>query len=127
MDRLILPTHINITKAAISVFHSEADRPLSICGRPRLGKGIFGIIIARSRMLPSVRPLMRQRTAAGLYGSSRVKIQITKSVLEALWKALFLPTPSRRLLRHTLLPIALRLCRPDVPTSLGPELDTRRL
>ena len=33
----------------------------------------FGIVIARSRMLPSVRPLMRQRAVAGLYGSSRVR------------------------------------------------------
>ena len=31
----------------------------------------FRICWARSRMLPSVRPLMRQRVAAGLYGSSR--------------------------------------------------------
>ena len=36
------------------------------------------------------------------------RVQITQSVLEALWKALVFPTPSRRLLRHTLLPLALR-------------------
>ena len=29
------------------------------------------MVVARGRMLPSVRPLVRQRAAAGLYGSSR--------------------------------------------------------
>jgi len=33
------------------------------------------------------------------------QVQITRSVLEALWKALVVPAPSRRLLRHTLLPL----------------------
>jgi mannose-6-phosphate isomerase-like protein (cupin superfamily) len=35
------------------------------------------------------------------------RVQITQSVLEAPWKALVFPTPSRRPLRHTLLPLAL--------------------
>ena len=35
------------------------------------------------------------------------RVQITRSVLEAQWKALVVPAPSRRLLRHTLLPLAL--------------------
>src|SRR5215218_10312971 len=38
---------------------------------PFLARGNFRIVVARGRMLPSVRPLVRQRTAAGLYGSSR--------------------------------------------------------
>jgi hypothetical protein len=38
-------------------------------------------------------------------------VQITRSVLEAQWKALVVPAPSRRLLRHTLLPLALTSSR----------------
>src|SRR5262249_39906752 len=34
-------------------------------------------------------------------------VQITHSVLEARWKPLVVPAPSRRLLRHPLLPLAL--------------------
>jgi hypothetical protein len=39
------------------------------------------------------------------------RVQITQSVLQAQWKALVVPAPSRRLLRHTLLPIALTSSR----------------
>src|SRR6516225_4869538 len=39
------------------------------------------------------------------------RVQITRSVLEAQWKALVVPAPSRRLLRHTLLPLALTSSR----------------
>jgi hypothetical protein len=39
------------------------------------------------------------------------RVQITQSVLEAQWKALVVPAPSRRLLRHTLLPLALTSSR----------------
>ena len=39
------------------------------------------------------------------------RVQITQSVLEAQWKALVIPAPSRRLLRHTLLPLALTSSR----------------
>src|SRR3954467_14323971 len=38
---------------------------------PFRARGTFRTVVARGRMLPSVRPLVRQRTAAGLYGSSR--------------------------------------------------------
>src|SRR5215212_4364142 len=38
---------------------------------PFRARGNFRTVVARGRMLPSVRPLVRQRTAAGLYGSSR--------------------------------------------------------
>ena len=34
-------------------------------------RGSVGIVVARSRMLPSVRPVMQRWFAAGLYGSSR--------------------------------------------------------
>jgi hypothetical protein len=50
---------------------ANREGPLTICGRPLLGKENFRIVVARSRMLPSVRPLMRRWSAAGLYGSSR--------------------------------------------------------
>src|SRR6516162_5967943 len=39
------------------------------------------------------------------------RVQITHSVLEAQWKALVVPAPSHRLLRHTLLPLALTSSR----------------
>jgi len=38
---------------------------------PSQARENFRIVVARSRMLPSVRPLMRRWSAAGLYGSSR--------------------------------------------------------
>src|SRR3954453_6735903 len=38
---------------------------------PFRARGNFRTVVARGRMLPSARPLVRQRTAAGLYGSSR--------------------------------------------------------
>ena len=50
--------------------YETGPRPLTISGRPVWAREVFGIVIARSRMLPFVRPLMRQRTAAGLYGIS---------------------------------------------------------
>ena len=51
--------------------HRSREGLLTICGRPLPGKENFRIVVARSRMLPSVRPLMRRWSAAGLYGSSR--------------------------------------------------------
>src|SRR3954454_7568707 len=44
---------------------------------PCRARGNFRTVVARGRILPSVRPLVRQRTAAGLYGSSRTGSQIT--------------------------------------------------
>jgi hypothetical protein len=38
---------------------------------PSQARENFRIVVARSRMLPSVRPLTRRWSAAGLYGSSR--------------------------------------------------------
>jgi hypothetical protein len=65
-----------------------------------------GVVVARGRMLSSVRPLMRQEESRRPVWEFADRIQITQSVLEALWKALVVPAPSRRLLRHTLLPLA---------------------
>ncbi|MDB5422025.1 MAG: hypothetical protein JWR59_1972, partial [Brevundimonas sp.] len=48
-------------------------RPLPICGRPLQRKSDFRESLTRSRMLPSVRPVQRRRTVAGLYGSSRIR------------------------------------------------------
>ena len=66
-----------------------------------------GVVAARGRMLSSVRPLMRQDDSRRPVWEFADRVQITHSVLEAQWKALVVPTPSRRLLRHTLLPLAL--------------------
>src|SRR5215472_12312453 len=57
-----------------------------------------GVVVARGRMLSSVRPLMRQ-------GDSR------RPVWEFADRVQIVPAPSRRLLRHTLLPLALTSSR----------------
>ena len=82
--------------------------PLCICGRAPSRKGKrwgrccawsdAAICPTSGAALSSRRPVWE---FAGL-------VHFTQSVLEALWKALVFPTPSRRLLRHTLLPLALR-------------------
>jgi hypothetical protein len=70
-----------------------------------------GIVAARGRMLSSVRPLMRQEDSRRPVWEFADRVQITQSVLEAQWKALVVPAPSRRLLRHTLRPLALTSSR----------------
>jgi hypothetical protein len=52
-------------------------------------------------MLSSVRPLTRQEDSRRPVWEFADQVQITQSVLEALWKALVVPAPSHRLLRHT--------------------------
>jgi hypothetical protein len=71
-----------------------------------------GVVGARGRMLSSVRPVMRQDERRRPVWEFADRVQITHSVLEAQWKALVVPAPSRRLLRHTLLPLALTSSRP---------------
>src|SRR6516162_4456705 len=66
-----------------------------------------GIVAARGRMLSSVRPWMRQEDSRRPVWEFADQVQITQSVLEAQWKPLVVPAPSRRLLRHTLLPLAI--------------------
>jgi hypothetical protein len=66
-----------------------------------------GIVAARGRMLSSVRPMMRQEDSRRPVWEFADRVQITRSVLEAQWKALVVLVPSRRLLRHTLLSLAL--------------------
>jgi hypothetical protein len=66
-----------------------------------------GIVAAHGRMLSSVRPWMRQEDSRRPVWEFADRVQITQSVLEARWKALVVPVPSRRLLRHTLLPLTL--------------------
>ena len=66
-----------------------------------------GFVVARGRMLSSVRPLMRQEDSRRPVWEFADRVRITQSVLEAQWKALVVPAPSHRLLRHTLLPLAL--------------------
>src|SRR5215468_2549601 len=58
-------------------------------------------------MLSSVRPLTRQEDSRRPVWEFADRVQITHSVLEAQWKALVVPAPSLRVLRHTLLPLAL--------------------
>src|SRR5215831_5952714 len=70
-----------------------------------------GVVAARGRMLSSVRPLMRQDDRRRPVWEFADRVQITQSVLEAQWKALVVPVPSRRLLRHTLLPLPLTSSR----------------
>src|SRR5215471_15552314 len=76
----------------------------------RQGKNV-GVVAAHGRMLSSVRPLMRQEDSRRPVWEFAGRVQITQSVLEAQWKALVIPAPSRRLLRHTLLPLALTSSR----------------
>jgi hypothetical protein len=82
-----------------------------ICGRPLSGKGKRWGRVGRGRMLSSVRPMMRQDDSRRPVWEFADRLQITRSVLEAQWKALVVPAPSRRLLRHTLLPLALTSSR----------------
>src|SRR6516162_4128871 len=70
-----------------------------------------GVVAAHGRMLSSVRPLRRQEDSRRPVWEFADRVQITQSVLEAQWKALVVPAPSRRLLRHTLLPLALAFSR----------------
>ena len=50
-----------------------------------------GIVVARGRMLSSVRPLMRQEHSRRPVWEFADRVQITRSVLEAQWKALVVP------------------------------------
>src|SRR6516162_10451108 len=70
-----------------------------------------GVVVARGRMLSSVRPSMRQEDSRRPVWEFADRVHITQSVLEAQWKALVVPAPSRRLLRHTVLPLALTSSR----------------
>jgi len=70
-----------------------------------------GVVVALGRMLSSVRPVMRQEDSRRPVWEFADRVQITQSVLEAQWKALVVPAPSHRLLRHTLLPLALTSSR----------------
>jgi len=104
-----------------------AIAPLSICGPPLQARENVGIVVARGRMLSSVRPLMRQKDSRRPVWEFADRVQITLSVLEALWKALVVPAPSRRLLRHTLLSLTPTPHGRVQPTLPRPELCRCRL
>src|SRR6516162_4371757 len=70
-----------------------------------------GVVVARGRMLSSVRPWMRQDDSRRPVWQVADRVQITPRVPEARWKALVVPAPSRRLSRHTILPLALTSSR----------------
>ena len=74
----------------------SVDAPLHARENVRLG-------VARGRMLSSVRPWMRHEDSRRPVWEFADQVQITRSVLEAQWKALVIPAPSR----HTLLPLTL--------------------
>ena len=92
------------TQTALSDRFPSVDAPFQ-------ARENVGVVAARGRMLSSVRPLMRQDDSRRPVWEFADRVQITRSVLEAQWKALVVPAPSRRLLRHTLLPLALTSSR----------------
>src|SRR4051812_40001021 len=63
------PHHLNQDRVGVTAPASLIRAPS--VDAPFRARGNFRTVVARGRMLPSVRPLVRQRTAAGLYGSSR--------------------------------------------------------
>jgi hypothetical protein len=96
----------------LSAHRGFGEGQLTICGRPPFyARENVGVVVARGRMLSSVRPVMRQEDSRRPVWEFADRVQITRSVLEAQWKALVVPAPSRRLLRHTLLPLALTSSR----------------
>ena len=97
-------TPSTIRRSAAGSFPTSVDAPFQ-------ARENVGIVAARGRMLSSVRPSMRQEHSRRPVWEFADRVQITQSVLEALWKALVVPVPSRRLLRHTLLPLALTSSR----------------
>jgi hypothetical protein len=72
---------------------------------PSQARENIGIVVARGRMVicPAFAAAEDSRRPVWEFTD---RVQITRSVLEALWKALVVPAPSRRLLRHTLLSLA---------------------
>src|SRR5215831_17150760 len=91
---------------------AEPDDGFPSVDAPFPSKGKRWGRVARGRMLSSVRPLMRQDDSRRPVWEFADRVQITHSVLEAQWKPLVVPAPSRRLLRHTLLPLTLTSSRP---------------
>jgi hypothetical protein len=69
-----------------------------------------GIAEAHGRMLSSVRPLMRQDDSRRPVWEFADRVQITLSVLEALWKALVVPAPSD----HVFQPFPIARTMPDL-------------
>src|SRR4051795_774376 len=55
------PGRVGVSAPASLIHATSVDAPFR-------ARGNFRTVVARGRMLPSVRPLVRQRTAAGLYG-----------------------------------------------------------
>src|SRR6516165_5010417 len=98
--RATIPVLISASPDPVGGRHPSVDAPFQ-------ARENVGIVAARGRMLSSVRPLMRQEDSRRPVWEFADWVQITRSVLEAQWKALVVPAPSRRLLRHTLLPLAL--------------------
>src|SRR5262249_7138156 len=94
-----------------TTFRSPARSGFHPVDAPFQARENVGIVAARGRMLSSVRPWMRQEDSRRPVWEFADRVQITQSVLEAQWKALVVPAPSCRLLRHTLLPLSLTSSR----------------
>src|SRR6516164_7292762 len=112
--RLCVPS----TVASLGSAKSRRSRSSRSCAKcspsvdaPLQARENVGVVVARGRMLSSVRPLMRHEDSRRPVWEFADWVQITRSVLEAQWKALVVPAPSRRLLRHTFLPLALTSSR----------------
>ena len=92
------------------VSHGFSEGRLTV-DAPLQARENVGVVAARGRMLSSVRPWMRHDDSRRPVWEFADRVQITHSVLEAQWKALVVPAPSHRLLRHTLLPLTLTSSR----------------
>src|SRR6516162_2643041 len=77
--------------AMLSTIMKVAERGLTIVDAPFQARENVGIVAARGRMLSSVRPLMRQEDSRRPVWEFADWVQITRSVLEAQWKALVVP------------------------------------
>jgi hypothetical protein len=84
-----------------AVGRGRLARPPSICGRP-LQRKSDSEGLTRSRMLPSVRPVMRRRGGAGPYGSSRIRSKSPVACSLGTVESPGFPDPVSPTVRHTL-------------------------
>ena len=69
LRQIVLTAERTVTRAGDNKAVLTAE--LRLENAPLQARENVGIAVAHGRMLSSVRPWMRQKTAAGLYGSSR--------------------------------------------------------
>src|ERR1700680_2234390 len=113
---------------SVSFRVSEGNPRLSICGRPPRGKGKrWDCCSAWSDAVICPASLTRQEDSRRPVWEFADWFQITRSVLEALWKGLVVTASSLRLLRHTLLPLTPTPSRSWCPMPQRLELCRCRL